>query len=95
MIELPAFPAFRLGYYRHRKTGRRYLAVSLARVEARPKEIVVVYHAHEDALRPPERDGWTRPLAEFIEQFELSHGPLVTEEQWRSIEARDEMGDGT
>lgn len=56
---------------RHKKTGGKYVIVTVARVEASPDECLVIYRKLEDATwqqcMPALDHTWSRPLAEFCD----------------------------
>jgi hypothetical protein len=56
-------------YYRHNNTGRVYLVLHLARIEA-TKDEVVVYRSQEKDWEQP----WVRPVSEFFEVVDMDDG---------------------
>ncbi len=56
-------------HYRHNNTGRVYIVLYLARVEA-TKEEVVVYRSKDKEYELP----WTRPLSEWFEIVDMDDG---------------------
>lgn len=55
-------------YYQHIKTGRLYIVVALARVEATLEKVVVYVRVDKETLQPyadNKHNTWTRPVKEF------------------------------